>query len=46
MDVLLTRDGDLLRFVFEVLNVVVDIEDVFIELGKVVELQRKGVLIL
>ncbi len=41
MDVLLTRDGDLLWLVFEVLDVVVDVEDVFVELGKVVELWRK-----
>lgn len=38
MDVLLTRDGDLLRLVLEILDVVVDVEDVFVELGKVMEL--------
>ncbi len=41
MDVLLTRDRDLLRLVFEVLDVVVDVEDVFVQLGKVVELRRE-----
>lgn len=41
MDVLLARDGDLLRLIFEVLNVVVDVEDVFVELGEVVELERR-----
>lgn len=41
MDVLLARDRDLLRLVFKVLDVVVDVEDVFVELGKVVELWRK-----
>lgn len=39
MDVLLARDGDLLRLIFERLDVVVDVEDVFVELGKVVELR-------
>lgn len=38
MDVLLARDGDLLRLIFEELDVVVDVENVFVELGKVVEL--------
>lgn len=42
MDVLLTREGDLLRLIFKVLNVVVDVENVFVELGKVVELWRKA----
>lgn len=41
VDVLLAHDGDLLRLVFEVLDVVVDVEDVFVELGEVVELERK-----
>lgn len=41
MDVLLTRDQDLLRLVFKVLDVVVDVEYVFVELGEVVELRRK-----
>lgn len=41
MDVLLARDGRLLRLVFEVLDVVVDVEDVFVELGEVVELWRE-----
>lgn len=41
MDVLLARDGDLLRLVFEVLDVVVDVENVFVKLGKVVELRGK-----
>lgn len=41
MDVLLTRDRDLLRLVFKVLYVIVDEEDVLVELGKVVELWRK-----
>lgn len=40
MDVLLTRDGDLLWLVFKVLDIIVDVEDVFVELGKVVELWR------
>lgn len=39
VDVLLARDGDLLRLVFEELDVVVDVENVFAELGKVVELR-------
>lgn len=42
MDVLLARDGDLLRLVFEVLDVVVDVENVFVKLGKVMELRRKA----
>lgn len=42
MDVLLARDGDLLRLIFERLDVVVDVEDVFVELGKVVELRGGG----
>lgn len=41
VDVLLTRDGDLLRLVFKVLYVVVDVEGVFVELGKVVKLRRE-----
>ena len=41
MDVLLTRDGDLLRLVFKVLDVVVDVEEVFVELCKVVKLWKK-----
>lgn len=39
MYVLLARDGDLLRLLFEVLDVVVDVENVFVKLGKVVELR-------
>lgn len=39
MDVLLARDGDLLRLIFEELDVVVDVENVFVKLGKVVQLQ-------
>lgn len=39
MYVLLARDGDLLRLVFEELDVVVDVENVLVQLGKVVELQ-------
>lgn len=48
MDVLLARDGDLLRLVFEELNVVVDVEDVFVELGEVVELwgEKEGSLLI
>lgn len=42
MDVLLARDGDLLRLVFEELDVVVDVENVFVQLGEVVELRRKA----
>lgn len=42
MDVLLARDGDLLRLIFEELDVVVDVENVFVELGKVMELQGKS----
>lgn len=42
MDVLLARDGDLLRLVFEELDVVVDVENVFVQLGEVVELWRKA----
>lgn len=42
MDVLLARDGDLLRLVFEELDVIVDVENVFVQLGKVVELRRKA----
>lgn len=38
MDVLLACDGDVLRLIFEELDVVVDVENVFIKLGKVVEL--------
>lgn len=41
MDVLLAHDGDLLWPVFEVLDVVVDVENVFVKLGKVVELRGK-----
>lgn len=41
MDVLLTRDGDLLWLIFEVLDVIVDVEYVFVELGKIMELWRK-----
>lgn len=41
MDVLLAHDGDLLRLIFKVLNVVVDVENVFIQLGKVMELWGK-----
>lgn len=41
MDVLLTPDGDLLRLIFKVLNVVIDVENILVELGKVVELWRK-----
>lgn len=37
-DVLFTRDGYLLRLVVKELDVVVDVEDVVVELGKVVEL--------
>lgn len=42
MDVLLARDGDLLWLVFEELDVVVDVENVFVQLGEVVELRRKA----
>lgn len=42
MDVLLARDGDLLRLIFEELDIVVDVENVFVKLGKVVELQGKA----
>lgn len=42
MDVLLTRDGDLLRLIFEELDIIVDVENVFTELCKVVELRRKA----
>lgn len=42
MDVLLARDGDLLRLVFEELDVVVDVENVLVQLGKVVELQGEA----
>lgn len=42
MDVLLTRDGDLLWLVFEELDIIVDVENVFTELCKVVELRRKA----
>lgn len=42
VDVLLARDGDLLRLVFEELDVVVDVEDVFVELGEVVELRGQS----
>lgn len=45
MDVLFAGDGDLLRLVFKVLDVVVDVEDVFVEFGKVVELRREGELV-
>lgn len=38
MDVLLARDRYLLRLVFKELDVIVDVEDVFIELGEVMEL--------
>lgn len=38
MDVLLARDRYLLRLVFKELDVIVDIEDVFVELGEVMEL--------
>lgn len=41
MDVLLARDGDLLRLIFKILNVVVDVENVLIQLGKVMELWKK-----
>lgn len=41
MDVLLARDSDLLWLIFEVLDVIVDGEYVFVELGEVVELWRK-----
>lgn len=52
MDVLLAGDGDPLRLVLEELDVVVDVEDVLVQLGKVVELrggggeQQKWVLVL
>lgn len=42
MDVLLTRDGDLLWLIFEELDIIVDVENVFTELCKVVELRRKA----
>lgn len=38
MDVLLTHNGDLLRLIFKVLDVIVDVENVLTKLGKVVEL--------
>lgn len=38
MDVLLARDRYLLRLVFKELDVIVDVEDVFVELGEVMEL--------
>lgn len=41
MDVLLRRDGDLLWLIFKVLNVIVDVEDVIAELGKIMELEKK-----
>lgn len=42
VDVLLARDGYLLRLVFEELDVVVDVEEVLVELGEVVELRERG----
>ena len=41
VDVLLTRDGDLLGLVLEELDVIVHVEDAVVELGEVVELRRK-----
>lgn len=38
MDVLLARDRYLLRLIFKELDVIVDVEDVFVELGEVMEL--------
>lgn len=46
VDVLLTRDQYLLGLVFKELDVVVDVEDVFVELGKVVKLRKMGLLII
>lgn len=41
MDVLLTGYGDLLRFSFEVLDVVIDVEHVLIQFGKVMKLKAQ-----
>lgn len=49
MDVLLARDRYLLWLVFKELDVVVDVEDVFVQLGEVMELwsvEERSVLIL
>lgn len=42
MDVLLARDVDLLRLVLEELDVVVDVENVLVEGGEVVQLREGG----
>lgn len=42
VDVVLTRDLDLLRLVLEKLDVVVDVENVLVEGGEVVQLRERG----
>lgn len=41
MDVLLRHERDLLGLIFKVLNVIVDVEDVVAEFGKIMELQER-----
>lgn len=40
MNVLFTGDGDPLRFIFKMFNVVVDVEGVLVQPGKVMQLKK------
>lgn len=44
VDVFLTGDGDVLGFILKVLDVVVDVEHIFIQFGKVMQLGKGNYL--